>query len=449
MPRVTAADRIWLDLERTDNPITITGILDFDGAITVADVQRLFRERVLAPHPRFGCRVRHDGRHWSWEPVPDLDLNAHVHRMGLPAPFDESALHDVVGQLMSTRLDPDRPLWQIHVIERPDGQTTLVARLHHAIADGISLARVLLSLGDAAGDEAWENDRRRRGLGALLSKAWRSVSGAHERRMAARWTARMARATSDLLTMPSEPPTSLRGPLGVHKRVAWTDVWTVDEVKQVAKAAGGTINDVVLATLAGALRRHLEGLGEDPVPLRTFVPVNLRPLDRPLPRDLGNMFGLVIVPLPVDARSDREALDEVMREMRRIKRSPEPLLTFLALQFLGAVPDPLTRLGVGWFGRMASSITTNVPGPREPIALAGVPVRAMMFWVPQSADVGLGLSIFSYAGRIRVGVAADALRVADPGEIVAQWHASFEALQEAVLGREEALRARELAEASR
>lgn len=434
MRRVTAADRIWLDLERTDNPITITGVIEFEGHLSVSDVQRLFRERILAPHPRFASRVRHDGAAWHWEQVHDLDLDAHVHRIGLPAPGDDAAMHAVVGQLMSTRLDPDRPLWQVHLIDLPDGRTALVARLHHAIADGISLARVLMSLGDQVGHDAWEHGRRPPGGFAGWIRQGRRVARLLAEPARRAWIGRTAASAVDLVTMPAEPHTSLRGPLGSHKRVAWTDAWSVDEVKQVAKAAGATINDVVLATLAGALRRHLDGMGEEPVPLRTFVPVNLRPLDRPLPRDLGNHFGLVIVPLPVDARSDLEALQAIVAEMTRIKRSPEPLLTFLALQVLGGAPDAITRMGVGWFGRMASSITTNVPGPREPICLGGVPVRAMMFWVPQSADVGLGLSIFSYAGRIRVGVAADALRVPDPEEIVQHWHDAFAALREAVMG---------------
>lgn len=433
MSRVSAADRIWLDLESTDNPITIIGVLEFAGPVEEGEVARLMRERVLEPHPRFASRVVRQGRHWRWERVADLNLAAHIHRVGLPAPGGQAALHRLVGQLMSTRLDPDRPLWQLHLVDLADGRSALVARLHHAIADGISLARVLLSLADMAEGEAWTNARTPSPWREKIRNAWRSWRRYGGFSQVVDGAERVSRAAVDLAVLPPEPASLFRGELGTHKVVAWTEAWDVAEVKAVARAMSATINDVVLATLAGALRRYLLEHGEDPVPLRTFVPVNLRRLDRPLPRDLGNQFGLVIVDLPVAAHHPRQALEAVCATMRQIKRSPSPVVTFAALQVLGAVPDPLTHAGVGWFGRTASSITTNVPGPRQPITLAGVEVEGMMFWVPQSAKVGLGISIFSYAGKIRVGVASDACRVPDPSRVVAHWNRSFEELRACAL----------------
>ena len=431
MTRVAPADRLWLDLERTDNPITITGVIEFSGKVEEGAVRALLRERLLAPHPRFASRVVRTGTGWRWERVGALDLDAHVHRIGLPAPGDDAALHRVVGQLMSQRLDLDRPLWQIHLVDRGDGRTALVARLHHAIADGISLARVLLSLADLAGGDAWSGRGPRRALGARIAELASRATDPVAVRRALGFGGRSARAVADLAALDPDPDTPLKGPLSPVKRVSWTDAWAVDEVKAVARSCGATINDVLLATLAGALRRHLHAAGAFAPDLRTFVPVNLRPLDAPLPRDLGNRFGLVVVPLPVGEPDPRVQLRTVKARMDAMKRSPEPLVTYAALQGLGAAPDAVTRAGVAHFGRRASAITTNVPGPRVPMTLAGVPVTGMMFWVPQSAGVGLGISIFSYAGRVRVGVAADALRVADPAGVVAHWHDAFEALRDA------------------
>ncbi len=181
-----------------------------------------------------------------------------------------------------------------------------------------------------------------------------------------------------------------------------------------------TINDVLLAALTGALRRYLVERGAEPVEdLRAFIPVNLRPLDEPIPRELGNRFGLVFLELPVKEEEPRRRLRELKRRMDVLKRSPEAAVTFGTAGRGG--PDAhggVEQRIVDVLGPRGTLVMTNVPGPRHPVYLAGTRLAGLMFWVPQAAKVGLGVSIFSYAGQVTVGVSVDAGLVPDPHRVV-------------------------------
>ena len=171
--------------------------------------------------------------------------------------------------------------------------------------------------------------------------------------------------------------------------------------------------------VAGALREYLGGRGEDVdrLEIRAAVPVNLRPVERGL--DLGNSFGLVFVPLPISIPSPIKRLTELKVRMDRIKASSEAIVSFGVLTALGNVPRALYTPAIEFFGSKASVVMTNVPGPREPLYMAGRRITACMFWVPMSGHLGLGMSILSYANGVMVGVAADAGLVPDPDRLVA------------------------------
>ena len=165
---------------------------------------------------------------------------------------------------------------------------------------------------------------------------------------------------------------------------------------------GATANDALVA--AGALRRYLESRGEPTsgLAIRASVPVNLRPPDqshRP-----GNSFGLVLLSLPVGIVDPVRRLRAIREEMDGIKRSPEALVAFSVLSVLGVAPVEVEPLGLRFFGGQTTAVLTNVPGPGEPLHLAGSKLGRMMFWVPQSGHLGLGISILSYAGRVRARV---------------------------------------------
>jgi len=359
---------------------------------------------------------------------------------------------------MATPLPPARPLWQFNLIERFGGGSALVVRIHHCYADGIALVRVMLSMTDAAADGPpampFEAPPARESgsptdadpwtqllapVGDVLGTA-RRIGTALIEKGAALWddpaqavafaeqgsavTAEVAR----LALMGTDSPTRLKGRVGVRKKVAWADPLPLDEVKAVGRALGASINDVLLACVAGALRGYLADHGDrvDDVMLRALVPVNLRPLDEAY--KLGNRFGLVFLDLPLGLANPVARLYAVRENMRALKGSYQPVLALGLLAAMGAGPRALQDALLAALSRNASAVMTNVPGPQQPLYLAGAAIDGLMFWVPQSGDIGLGVSIISYDGKVQFGLVADAGLCPDPQAIVARFCGEFERL---------------------
>jgi diacylglycerol O-acyltransferase len=301
-------------------------------------------------------------------------------------------------------------------------------RIHHSIVDGIALAQVMLSLTDATpgalADAPPEPDRLVAARSSHVS-AYRRGERVLGRAAGA---AANARALAKLILTPPDARTALRGELGVAKRVAWTGRLDLARVKTTARAQGASVNDVLLAAVSGALHHHLRERGERPRAIRTLVPFNLRALDEPIPRELGNRFGLVFLTLPVDVAGPRERLQELTHRMAAIKRSREGPVSYAILQGIGMTPRRVERRIIDIFTAKASAMTTNVPGPREPVYLAGTPLRAVLVWAPVSGSVGMTVSIFSYHDGVTIGLLVDAGLVPDPQAIVAQAELELQAL---------------------
>jgi len=175
---------------------------------------------------------------------------------------------------------------------------------------------------------------------------------------------------------------------------------------------------VLLTGVCGALRRYVEIRGGDieGLDIRAVIPVNLRPEDAV--GELGNKFGLVFLSLPIGIVPWRERLRELKRRMDALKTSSEAVVSFAVLNALGMASAEVESMAVSILGKKATAVMTNVPGPRQEIYMAGKAIRSMMFWVPQSARLGLGVSILSYAGQVRLGVATDAGLIPDPMTII-------------------------------
>jgi diacylglycerol O-acyltransferase len=233
--------------------------------------------------------------------------------------------------------------------------------------------------------------------------------------------------------LPLARPTVLGRPLTGERRAAWSRALPLRALRDVARARGATVNDVLVASLSGALRGHLAERGEDVdrFDLRALVPVNLRPhLPPALGGELGNVFGLVFLSLPVHAASARDRLALVAARMAELKRSPDAIVSYAVLQLIGHLPGPLEWLVTEFFSRKASLVVTNVPGPREPLHLAGHLIRRIAFCVPHPAALGLGVSIMSYAGEVRVGARADVGVIPDPHDLVARIGPELAALED-------------------
>ncbi len=438
-------DAAWLHMEDRTNLMIITGVLSFYEKLEFAKLKELIEDRFLG-YDRFRQRVVESpipmvGPRWVEDEY--FNLSSHLQRVALPDPGGQEELQEMVSTLMSTPLDTTKPLWQFQYIENYRGGSAVVARIHHCIADGIALVRVLLGMTDDSpkgSPKARRTRRRRTPLGggpwlpevvndALYSvrrATGKMVDGTVETLLDPARAAGIAgeglKATGvlgRLALMPADPITGLKGDLGTAKRCAWSKVLALDEVKNFSKAAGATINDVLLAGVAGALRRYLLARGEDLGPnlnVRAIIPVNLRP-DSEV-EQLGNRFGLVFLALPVGIEDRKERLRELKLRMDSIKNSTEAVVTYAVLNALGTASTSVESQAVRFFGSKATTVMTNVPGPREELYLAGKAMRSMMFWVPQAAHLGLGVSVLSYAGQVRLGIVTDAGLVPDPSALI-------------------------------
>lgn len=455
---MSRVDTAWLHMERPTNPMMITGVLMFAEPLSIAKLRQVIGTRFLA-YARFRQKAVDGAAGAVWQDDEHFDLDWHVRLTALPgldarggaraAAAEKRALERFASLMASTPLDRSRPLWQFHLVERYRGGSALVARLHHSYADGIALVQVLLSLTDTARKATPDRALARAWLGGDGAGVDRRV-GAIERysRMGGKMLGRgvqlvqdpglavlLAREGGDLacellqvLALPDDPPSLLRGSLGTSKRVAWAEPLQLEEVKAVGRACGCTVNDVLMAAAAGALRGYMRERGEavDGMELRATVPVNLRPLEHA--KKLGNHFGLVFLDLPVGEANPLRRLERVAQCMRRLKGSRQAVVAYGLLAALGVAPQALQSLALDLFSRKASAVATNVPGPQQPLYLAGSRLSQMMFWVPQTGSIGVGLSILSYDGLVQFGLVADARLVPDPEAVIRHFRPEFEKL---------------------
>jgi WS/DGAT/MGAT family acyltransferase len=227
------------------------------------------------------------------------------------------------------------------------------------------------------------------------------------------------RALAKLLLTGSDADTVLKGELGVAQRVASTRPIGLAEVKRTGHATGTTVNDVVLSAVTGALRSYLLERDSPVAEIRAFVPFNLRPLSEPIPRELGNKFGLVLLALPVGLQDPQERLAEVHRRMAELKDSPEGVVSYGVLSVVGMTPLSIQRVITDVYSAKGSAVMTNVPGPPHPVYLAGTPVRGILVWAPRPGGMSMSVTIFSYNGEITVSLGADAALIPDPERILA------------------------------
>ncbi len=451
---MSAVDTAWLRMDRPHNLMMISGVLLFREPVSLARIRRVIAERFLV-FRRFKQRAIESAGMSFWETDPHFDLDHHVMHTALPGRADRAELQALVSRLAATPLDPERPMWQFHLVDHYDGRSALVMRIHHCYADGIALVRVMLSMTDASakGPPAMPfapSVRRRRppddALGSLLApfsgvmsmarkvgaaliergtQLWSDPAKAIE--LAGQGTALTAELAK-LALMAQDSPTRFKGKPGVGKRVAWADPLPLDEVKTVGKALGASVNDVLLSCVAGALGGYLAEKGDatDGLFTRALVPVNLRPMEQAY--RLGNQFGLVFLDLPVGIGNPIERLYAVRANMNALKGSYQPMLALGLLAAMGSGPRALQEVLLGALSRNGTAVMTNVPGPQQALYLAGSAIDSMMVWVPQSGDIGMGVSILSYNGSVQFGIITDRGLCPDPERVIARFRGEFEKL---------------------
>jgi WS/DGAT/MGAT family acyltransferase len=447
--KISAVDTAWLRMDRPGNLMMICGVLTFRERVDYNRLRKVVEKRFLCFRRFRDIPVAHTGVSY-WEPAARFDLDHHLAHVALPGRGGKKELQTLVSRLASTPLNPARPLWQFHLVDNYAGGSALVVRIHHCYADGIALVQVMLSMTDAApyGPPALpappppkerKGDDEASPLTGVMQKALK-IGAAMIDKGTEIWEApakalvlaeqggALTSEIAKLALMGQDSPTRFKGRPGVAKRVAWADPLPLPEIKAVGKALGASVNDVLLSCVAGALRAYLVEKGDavDGVAIRALVPVNLRPLEEAY--KLGNQFGLVFLDLPLGIENPVERLYAVRANMRALKGSYQPVLALGLLAAMGAGPRLLQEQLLLALARNATAVMTNVPGPKEPLYLAGSKIGAFIFWVPQSGDIGLGVSILSHESLVQFGLITDRGLVPDPEAIIARFAPEFEKL---------------------
>ncbi len=446
---MSRVDTAWLRMERPTNLMMITGVMMFESPLNIKVLRKVIETKFLS-YPRFRQKAVETPTGAYWQDDADFDLDWHVRLTALPGKGGKKELERFTSQMASTPLDKTKPLWQFHLVEKFGGGSALIQRIHHCYADGMALVQVLLSLTDVELDAKRKQALAKRWLkkdahapvaqrvgvidkymklgGQVLEKGMDFYRDPTLAAMLASEGVDIAKEVGMALALPDDPETVLKGRLGVSKRVAWAEPMDLEEVKSVSRALRCTVNDILMASATGALRSYMLERGEqlDGITLRATVPVNLRPLEHA--KQLGNHFGLVFLELPVGEANPMRRLERIAASMKVLRKSRQAVATFGALAAVGMAPPAVQAFALEMFSRKASAVATNVPGPQMPLYMGGSKISDLMFWVPQTGSIGLGISILSYNGRVHFGLIADAKLMPDPDSVIRRFRPEFEKL---------------------
>ncbi len=495
---MSVQDSLWLTTDRPNNLMVVDGAMVLRGVPTRAAVDEVMTAAVER-FPVFARRPVRSGPGWAWQDDPDFDVSRHIEMVDFDEPMSMTELQDFLAAQRSQELPKDRPLWRMMVlspVELADGTqgSAVVSRFHHAIADGVRLTQVLLSLCESDGasvsavvsrksasksaDEAADSEgvtgvalhaasgatslvghtvaglvtgtahAARHPMTALTETPVRAASAGlhglgagidlvrHPDRMLdalEELGVNNNRGTNDFssvtkLALAGVEDTVWTGEPGIAKAVAWSAPVPLDSIKEVGRAAGATVNDVLLAAVAGGLRKYLAERDTQVDEVIWMVPVNLKPFEDNLPPDLGNYFALVFMPMPLDTEDPHERLEQMHHRMARIKNSDEAVLTFGLQRLVSLSPTQVATFLTNFFANKAVGVLTNVPGPASPMTFAGVPVDQLVGFAPCSGNQPMTTTIFSYNGGVTIGFATDATLVPDPAELAANVVADLAAM---------------------
>jgi diacylglycerol O-acyltransferase len=436
MDRLKPLDALFIEAEDMDphTSMAIASIAVFEGPPPAQEEFLAFLAGRLPLVPIYRRKLREVPFRLGW-PVwvddPDFDLRYHVRRTALPAPGGDKQLADLMARVMSQRLDRDHPLWEYWVIEGLAGDRwALISKVHHCMVDGVSGTDLYRVVFDTSPEPEPAPPAADNWTAAPEPSTARLVSGAAADAAAlpVRQALALSRATTDprraltratgltravMRLVPSARPaarSSLSGPIGGQRRYAWARA-SLEDIKTIRRAFGGTVNDVVLAAISSGFRALLIARGEQPEPheVPSLVPVSMRASGQESIYE--NRVSATLADLPVHIADPVERLTLIRAELDSLKASKEAMVGE-ALADLGRYsPYPLAS----WWVRLAFSlpqreivtVTTNVPGPRQPLFGMGRRLEQIIPYVPIASRIRTGISIFSYDGTITFGLTGD------------------------------------------
>jgi len=434
MDRLNPLDALFVDAEDADphTSMAIASIAVFEGPAPAQEEVLAHLAGRLPLVPRYRQKLRtvplRLGRP-VWADDPDFDLRYHVRRTALPAPGGDRELAELMARVMSQRLDRDRPLWEYWVAEGlPEGRWAFISKVHHCMVDGVSgtdLYRVIFDFSPEPAPPA-ADDRlvsaepsalqlaAAAALDAVMLPAREAAAlwhGAADPAAAIRQVAELTRAVAKLAPA-ARPATgsSLSGHIGRQRRYTWARA-SLEDVKAIRRRLGGTVNDVVLAAISGGFRALLLARGEQPGPhmVRSLVPVSVRAPGQENVYD--NRVSALLADLPVHIADPVERLAAVRAGLQELKTANEALAG-QALTTVGRyTPFPFAswwvRLAFGLPQRDIVTVTTNVPGPQQPLYGMGRRALEIIPYVPIATTLRTGVSIFTYDGRVTFGITGD------------------------------------------
>jgi diacylglycerol O-acyltransferase / wax synthase len=436
--RLTTMDASFLYLDAPDAPLHVGGVLVLEAPVGGAEALAELVEARLSLVPRYRQRVAEVPGHLAnpvWVDDPDFDVAYHVRRSALPRPGTEQQLYDLVSRVTAQPLDRHRPLWEIYLVEGLAGnRVAVITKTHPALVDGLSaidIGQVLLDTEPDAPVPAAEDWQPRRApsppelvVQALQQYLRRPTSVLDTARGAvtdARSVGvRLSAASRGLLrtarsTVSGAPHSPLNVPAGRRRRVAVARV-ELDGLKQVRAVHGGTVNDVLLAVVAGALREWLLSRGQAVVSstsVRALVPISVQGEEL----DPGPRVSSYLVDLPVGEPNPRVRLTRISYAMRGVASHGQAVGADSLIALTGFAPPTLHALGVraarGLSRRLFNLVITNVPGPQMPLYAAGSRMLEVFPVVPLARGQGLSIGMTSYAGRVFFGLNADQDSVGD------------------------------------
>jgi WS/DGAT/MGAT family acyltransferase len=455
-------DGMFLEIEDANLPMHIGSVALFEAGPLLREGGGLDFERILAgaaaqlhrtPRLRQKIAAIPLYEHPVWIDDPKFDLLYHIRHAAVPRPGDMRQLKRLAGRLFSQRLDRSKPLWETWIVEGVEqDRFAVVTKLHHCMADGASSRDVSVLVGTRPDYQpgaplAWAPREPPSGARMIADEAFRRARAPLSLLRSSRAdaedgvrdvpslvdslqrTARGAwRAAQVGLRPVSETPLNVE--IGQHRRFDWTQM-PLAEVKRVGRAASGTVNDVVLALVAGAVRRFLERRAIDPssVEFRVAVPVDVRTeADR---GELGNRVSSMIIPLPLDESDPWRRLLRIVETTRELKGSGESQAVDLIGRMANWLPlGVMARISQA-SRRAVNMIVTNVPGPRVPVYMLGARMLASYPLVPLMAKEALNIALFSYERSLHWGFNSDRDAVPDLHDFSESIGAELEAIGEA------------------
>jgi diacylglycerol O-acyltransferase / wax synthase len=422
---------MFLLVEDARNAMHIGGVSVFDGPSPKYGelVRAVAGKLALVPRYRQKARMVPFGLGRPvWVDDPDFQLIYHVRHTALPAPGGRDELRNLAGRIFGQLLDRSKPLWEMWLVEGlAQGRWALISKVHHAMVDGVSatdLISVMFAItpdAEPATGTSWEPDSEPSGLrlvgDAIVDSLVDPVSRLRGLPALSRLPLRTIGSLGDAVRLAStlRPWTarsagSLNGPIGVHRRWGWAEVDLAD-VKVVRKALGGTVNDVVLATVTRGFRDLLQSRGEEVKGqvVRTLVPVSMRTEEER--GTFNNRVAGFFANLPVGISDPVARLNDIRTQMDVLKQSGQAVAGDALTRMSGFAPPTLLALGARLMTRaqqrLVQTAATNVPGPRIPLYMLG---RQMLYsypYVPVMGSVRISVGIFSYGGQLAYGITAD------------------------------------------